>query len=95
MGFCSIPEKEAAGWPLWPDYGHYMGLNFDVFLRIKRYNGPDLYPVESDGYTGVFWGESCYNISCESDAASLRPEVPGHLIRPSIEGVQARKNTFL
>jgi hypothetical protein len=30
-GICSIPEKEAAGWPLLPDYGHYMGLNLAVF----------------------------------------------------------------
>jgi hypothetical protein len=35
MGFRSFPEKDAAGWPLLPDYGHYMGLNPGVFWRIN------------------------------------------------------------
>jgi hypothetical protein len=33
MGFRSIPEKEAAGWPLLPDYGYFMGLKSGVFWR--------------------------------------------------------------
>jgi hypothetical protein len=31
---CPIPEKEAAGWPLLPDYGHYMGLKMGLFFKI-------------------------------------------------------------
>jgi len=57
MGICMIPEKEAAGRPLWAVYGHYIELNLGLFLQIKRYFSPDLFPVESDGFTGVFWGE--------------------------------------
>ena len=57
-GICSIPEKEAAGWPLLPDYGHYMGFNFGVFFfKTGREYRPDLLPVESDGFTGVFLGD--------------------------------------
>jgi hypothetical protein len=55
MEFCLIPEKEAAGTRLWAVNGHYMGLNLGVFSGIERFNGPDLLPLESDGFTGVFW----------------------------------------
>jgi hypothetical protein len=54
MGICMIPEKEAAGTRLWAINGHYMGLNLGLFSRIKRYFGPDIFPQESDGFTGVF-----------------------------------------
>jgi len=54
MGFRSFPEKEAAKRPLSGDNGHYIGLNFGVFWQIKHYNHPDLFRVESDGFTGVF-----------------------------------------
>jgi hypothetical protein len=50
-----IPKKVAKKRPLQADYGHYMGLKFGVFWQIKRYFSPDLFPVESDGFTGVFW----------------------------------------
>ncbi|MFZ1898817.1 hypothetical protein [Methanoregula sp.] len=50
-----IPEKEAEKRLLWADYGHYMGLNLGLFWKIKRYNRPNFLPLESDGFTGVFW----------------------------------------
>ena len=55
MSICMIPEKEAEKRLLWADYGHYMGLNLGLFWKIKRYNRPNLLPLESDGFTGVFW----------------------------------------
>jgi len=33
-----------------------MRFNLGVFSQINRYNSTDLFPVESDGFTGVFWG---------------------------------------
>jgi hypothetical protein len=35
-----------------------MGLNLGLFWRINEFNGPDLFRVESDGFTGVFWEET-------------------------------------
>jgi hypothetical protein len=55
MGICMIPEKEAEKRLLWADYGHYMGLNLGLFRQIKDYMSPFSFPVESDGFTGVFW----------------------------------------
>jgi len=50
--------KEAEKRPPWPDYGHHMGLNLGLFLQTGRYNASDYFRVKSDGYTGVFLGES-------------------------------------
>jgi hypothetical protein len=55
MGFPPIPEKEAAGWPLLPDYGHYMGLNLGVFSQMGRYNSVNFGGWQSDGITDVFF----------------------------------------
>jgi len=44
MGFRSIPEKDALQRPLWPDYGHYMGLNLAVFSQMEQYLSPDFSP---------------------------------------------------
>jgi hypothetical protein len=38
-GFCMILEKGAKKRPLWADYGHYMGLNLGLFLRMKAIKG--------------------------------------------------------
>ena len=45
-----------------------MGPNLGVFLQINRYMGSSLFPVESDGFTGVFWGwqPPCIMISCQT-----------------------------
>jgi len=51
-----IPKKEAAGRPLLPAKGHYMGRKLGVFWRIKRYNRLDFCPWQSEGDTGVFSG---------------------------------------
>jgi len=53
----AIPEKEAAGRPLWADCGHYMGLNFGVFWQIKHNINIFLVLRESTGSTGVFLGD--------------------------------------
>jgi hypothetical protein len=39
MSVCPIPEKEAAGWPILPDYGHYMGLKMGLFFKMQDYMG--------------------------------------------------------
>ena len=37
-----------------PDYGHDMGQNFGVFWQTGRYDSPNLFRMESDGFTGLF-----------------------------------------
>jgi hypothetical protein len=54
MGFVLIPEKGAAGWPLLPDYGHYIGRKSGLFCQTGHDNCPDLFREESNGFTGLF-----------------------------------------
>jgi len=43
-----------------PGNGHHMGLNLGVFWQINQFNGFISARTETDGFTGVFWGESLY-----------------------------------
>jgi len=58
MGFPPIPGKEAAGWPLLPDYGHYMGLNLGVFWRDLQLKGLFSTRTEKKRFAGLFSGGS-------------------------------------
>src|SRR5208283_3306648 len=58
---CMIRKKEAAGTRIWGSKGHYMGLNFGVFLQIGVYKGTDFWAGQLNGLTGVFFGVSGSN----------------------------------
>jgi hypothetical protein len=48
-----IPEKEAAGRPLWAVCGHYMGLNFRLFFKTGDLKRLYFQGAQSDGFTGI------------------------------------------
>jgi hypothetical protein len=50
-GIRLIPEKEAAGWPLLPDYRYYMGPNSGVFFKTGFDLGFYFSEQQSDGLT--------------------------------------------
>jgi hypothetical protein len=54
MGFNVALKTVAFYGLLWPVKGYYIGLNFGVFWQTGRYIRSFLFPVESDGFTGVF-----------------------------------------
>ena len=88
MGICMIPEKEVAGTRLWAVYGHYISLNLGLFSRITYYTGHDILPLESDGFTGVFWEIAYREIAHHKilrSSSSFRYSSPesGHRMRSS------------
>ena len=66
MGVLLMKKMMAVTGP--PRHGktHYMGLNLGIFSRITRNTGPNLLPLESGGFTGVFLGGYRDNLICDS-----------------------------
>jgi hypothetical protein len=54
MGFLLLVKMTAARTRIWPDKGHYMGLNLGVFLQIMALLRFNFHEGQSDDFSGVF-----------------------------------------